>query len=452
MSDASPSSDRPRISADEKDRSPLRDVIDRMDRAREHIAKADPQLSETIRLLADRADKPGLIDQQNYRTRVAYALMDVEKLAGPVSNMSEPLRREMTRLGTSVYGLQNDRLVELMRMTPTIQDSGLVRDIRITATDAAQRLSQTVAAVQDRVESLESRVRLTGNAGAPSVGSLGETQPGGVRTPNSSPTTGSPLPSAPAPAPVVSALPPDEGPIRAVNRQDERRELQGSVRVGATGMVSSIMSAMNSHVKSGAAQGSLDPTPTPLADRVSKYEQRLQEGRDENTFRGAEQSGRAATEAMQAFANGPGAGVMNKIRDAAKADPAGMAGVMSEMRAGGVYADLRTQFDGAMQKEKGFAAAYDRAASAVGTFAKDRMAVDAIAAQRPDVDALTSRFQKLDAQIGKAAEETPGRKEGTSALEELAAKAAEILSRSVEKVRAAFSPAARTSSGASPSP
>ena len=97
-------------------------------------------------------------------------------------------------------------------------------------------------------------------------------------------------------------------------------------------------------------QASFDPTPSPMGERVTRFEQKLQEGREENTFRGAEQSGRAAVDALQAFANGPGASVMNRIRDAARSDPSGMAGVMSEMRAGGVYADLRAQFDGAMMK------------------------------------------------------------------------------------------------------
>jgi hypothetical protein len=200
-----------------------------------------------------------------------------------------------------------------------------------------------------------------------------------------------------------------------------------------------------------AGQAGLDPTPTPMAERVSRFEQKLQEGREENMLRGAEQSGRAAVEALQAFANGPGASVMNRIRDAAKADPGGIAGVMSEMRAGGVYSDIRAQFDGAMQKEKGFAAAYDRAVAATGQYAKDRTAVEAIIAQRPEVEALTGRFQKLDAQIGEATANTPGRREGKSALEDIAEKAAELLSRAVDRVRSAFTASPRAGSGPSAS-
>lgn len=435
----------------QEDRNSLRDVIDRMDRAREHIAKADPHLSDTIRLLADRADKPGLIDQQNYRTRVAYSLMDLEKLAGPVTNMPGPLRDEMQRLGTRITGLQNERLAELMRMTASISDSGLVRDIRITAIETAERPSQNSAIVQDRVQALESRARLASRISAaalPTAGADAGRPSGGPATeakrevPESGPIgrrLASEMPNETVP-PVRPSLPFNGAANPAI------------ASVAAPGLVASIINAVQQHSHQRAAQAALDPTPTPLADRAARYEQRVQAAREESVFRGAEQSGRAAVDAMQGFANGPGAAVMGRIRDAAKADPGGMAGVMSEMRPGGVYADLRSQFDGALQKEKGFVAAYDRAAAAAGQYGKDRIAVDAIAAQRPDIDALTSRFQKLDAQIGTAAAQIPGRREGASALEDLATKAAELLSRAVEKIRSAISPASRAGSGPSPTP
>jgi hypothetical protein len=447
MSDTTVAADRRRV--EEQERNPLREVVDRMERAREHIAKADPQLSDTIKALAERADRPGIMDNPTYRGRVAYALLDLEKLAGPVVAMPEKLRQEMTRLATSVTGLQNERLQDLMRRTAEISDSGLVRDIRIVATDAAQRSSQDTAAIRDRVEALESRARLSGGV-MPSVGSA-------PSPPTTNGIQGQERAAATASSPrTIPQMPNEQLPPQASgNAADaavERSSTQRGVQIRAPGLVASIVSAMHHINQQKTGQAALDPTSTPMAERVSRFEQKLQEGREENTLRGAEQSGRAAVEALQAFANGPGASVMNRIRDAAKADPGGIAGVMSEMRAGGIYADLRTQFDGAMQKEKGFAAAYDRAAAATGQYAKDRTAVEAIIAQRPEVDVLTGRFQKLDAQIGEATANTPGRKEAKSALEEIAEKAADIFSRAVDKVRSAFAASPRASSSPSPSP
>jgi hypothetical protein len=60
----------------------------------------------------------------------------------------------------------------------------------------------------------------------------------------------------------------------------------------------------------------------------------------------------------------------------------------------------------------------------------------------------------MDAEIGQAAAAIPGRNEGKSTLDELANKAAEIVKRTVETVRAAFSrsPSADVTSRPSPSP
>jgi hypothetical protein len=124
------------------------------------------------------------------------------------------------------------------------------------------------------------------------------------------------------------------------------------------------------------------------------------------------------------------------------------------MREGGRYADLRRQFNSALVAEKGFGAAYDRAASALAQYGDNRGVVDQILSRRADAAALAGRFDKMDAEIGQAASVIPGRKGGKSALDELADKAAEIVKRAVETVRAAFtsSPSADATSRPSPSP
>lgn len=456
MSDTAVAAERPQR-AEAQTRDPLRDVIERMDRVRAHVEQIDPHLSNTVATLAQRADRPGMLDNPSYRTRVAYALQDLEKTAGPVTNMPDQLRQELSRLATTMPGLQNDRLQELMRHTPAIQDIGLVRDIRIVASDTASRAAQDTASIRDRVEALENRARFSVAPGGNTRPEVTQDQPKApVAESGSRPGPGKDAPTqsnqeAPPPQRPGWQQPQDPTSQPGASAQETSGQRMAA-QIRAPGLVASIMSAMQQGGQQRSSQATLDPTPSPLGDRVSRFEQRMQEGREENSFRGAEQSGRAAVEALQAFANGPGASVMNRIREAAKADPGGMAGVMSEMRAGGVYADLRQQFDGAMQKEKGFAAAYDRAAAATGQYAKDRSAVDSIIGQRPDAEALTGRFQKLDAQIGEAAASTPGRKEGKNALEELAEKAAEIISRAVDKVKSAFSSTVRASSSPSPSP
>jgi hypothetical protein len=153
----------------------------------------------------------------------------------------------------------------------------------------------------------------------------------------------------------------------------------------------------------------------------------------------AERSGRAALDALQQFANGPGASVMNRIRETARSDPRGLAGVMAEMREGGKYADLRTQFNNALGTEKGLGAVYDRAALALSQYGANRTAADAVISHRPDAVALNARFETLDAEIGQAASSIPGRKDGTSALDEFGEKAREIVTKAIDTVRSIFS-------------
>ena len=61
---------------------------------------------------------------------------------------------------------------------------------------------------------------------------------------------------------------------------------------------------------------------------------------------------------------------MSKIREAAKTEPGGMAQVLSEMKEGGRFSDLRKQFSNALADDAGVAAAYDKAASSLAAYGK----------------------------------------------------------------------------------
>ena len=177
---------------------------------------------------------------------------------------------------------------------------------------------------------------------------------------------------------------------------------------------------------------------TPMGDRITAYTAKLREGEQEQGFRRAERSGEVALQSMQAFSDGPGSVLMSRIRDAAKTDPNGMTGVLAEMREGGRYSGLRQDFNVALQQDKGFVAAYEKAASGVAKFGADRVEVAQIAEGRTDSAAIAGRFEKLDAMIGRAASELPGRKDGKSFTDELVDRASEIVRKAVETVTAAI--------------
>jgi hypothetical protein len=178
----------------------------------------------------------------------------------------------------------------------------------------------------------------------------------------------------------------------------------------------------------------------------------MRAGRDDIVIRDAEKSGRAALDALEGFRAGEGATVMNRIQAAARSEPGGIASVLSEMREGGRFQDLRQQFNNALTDEKGFAQAYDRAAIALAQYGQSRTGIEQVIARRPDAANLTAKFEQLDAQIGEAAGSTPSRRDGKAMIDDIAKQAAEIIQRAVDAVKSVFSRSAADVSRPSVSP
>jgi hypothetical protein len=198
----------------------------------------------------------------------------------------------------------------------------------------------------------------------------------------------------------------------------------------------------------------LDPPHTPIAGRFAAFEQQIRDSAGERALQRAEKSGRSALNALEDFRTGEGATVMNRIQEAARSEPGGMAAVLSEMRIGGRFADLRQQFKNALQTERGVTAAYDKAAAALARYGQHRVGIEEVIARRPDAANLSAKFEQMDVQIGEAAASTPSRRDGKTMVDDLAQKAAELLHRAVDTVRSAFgrSPSAEATSRAAPAP
>lgn len=430
-----------------KAKEPLRDLIDKLGRTQEMVARIDPALAATIRGITDTVNIPGRVEEPMFRTKVAYALQDAEKLVGPIVNLPQGVREEMTRLALTSPGLQNERIQELMRSTATMDDRGLVRVIRRDAAEIARASDQTSPDMQSKVEVLENRARLSPIGKAVSDArdaTLGEVAQPGTQT-------GAAMKAAGQAIEMPSRLPPGSSQAQIIQQQQPiSDQIQQQRGMGAT---FAIMSALRK--PEPASPAPWDQQLTPLKGRIAQFVEKAQANEEEAGLRAAERSGQAAVQALRSFANGPGASIMDKIQAAGKTDPDGPAGVAAGMREGGPYADLRQTFNAGLLREKGLASALDHVSAAVSQYGADRTVADGIAAGRADATAITARFAKLDAEVGKAASETPSRKDGKSQMEELGEKAAELASKAVEAVRAAFKrtpgPEQQPSAGPSPS-
>ncbi|MBR0646894.1 hypothetical protein [Plastoroseomonas hellenica] len=426
--------------AAEKD--PIKELLERMNQVRGLVAGADPRLSETIEALRKAAEQPGKTAEEEFRTRVAYAVQDLGRLAGPFAFVPGPLRRELSELALTAPGLQNARLGEMLRETPGINDRQLVRDIRQAAFEAVRSADQNGPDITKRIQDIEARLHQATASAQPEARQAERPSPGTNAGPGDrlhavvSPGEGNRLPGT------GEALP-SRG---AVNAAAGHQQPAGAL-VRGPGLLDRLAGAMAA--PAGDRPRAPEDTPTPLAERIVSFTRNHMERR---SLEAAETSGQRAVEALQRFESGPGAAIMTKIREAAQSDPRGIQGVLSEMREGGRHAELRTQFNNALQQERGLAAAYDTAAGAVRQYGADRQAAEAVILRRANDPVLAARFERLDAQIGEATSHLPGRQDGRSMTDELGQKIAEIARRAAEAVRSVFSREPRASAGPSLGP
>ncbi|WP_216851279.1 hypothetical protein [Acidisphaera sp. L21] len=441
-------------------RDPIHDLITRLDRDASTIAAKDPDLSRTIHQLSETAlRRPEWLGDATFRTRVAYALQDMEKLGGPITAVPQILREEMGRLAVTAPNLKDERLQAMMQATPAIDDARLVREIRSLAVAAGgARMRENAAPSRDVLDNLENRVRLASSPAGPV--SSGPDQRSTIPEGRSWRPAGTDIDQTHASRSPGSQT----GPIRDVpgwekpavppSGSETNNPPQATVTGRGPGVVAQALAALARHAQQESPNW--DRQPTSVVDRSARHEDAFQQRRDEATIQGAEKSQRAAMEAVRAFSQGPASNILTKIQDAAKAEPGGMPAVLSEMREGGRFASLRSQFNADLVVERGAAAAWDRMAGSLQQYGADRSAVAAIGARQNTAAALDARFEKMDAEIGKATSIIPSRHDGKSVMDDLGDKFREILDRAINAVKSAFRPSAernaRPSDGPSPGP
>lgn len=473
--------------ATKPDREPVLDLVQRLQDAAAVLGDRDAGLVRGINLLAQQGTEPGRAEQPLFRTHVAYALQDMERIAGAGSTAMPPeLRTEMTRLAATSPGLENRRMEALVRATPEIEDRGLVRDVRrAAALVAGLGDNQNVPAVGEQVEVLENRVRLAVRPAAPAeaapgskpqvaserVVSQGPTaQAGNLSGPRSAtgaiPGTNDALMTAPVlPAnngnaseeKVRAVASPGGGEQRPVwpagRERDQPVAVSGAPagRQGPQGALASVLDRMRA-----PAPDARPPWEVPafgMAGRISRFETVMADGRTDQLIRTSERSGEALMRAVETFATGPGAGVLAKIEAAASTEDGGMRAVTAGMQPGGKYAALRSEFDNALQQDRVFAAAYNQVEKTGAQYGKDRLALGAdFAARKLDANQLDSRFGQADALLGEATAKIPGRTPGKSLMDELGEKLAEVLGRAAERVKQMFGREVEAGPRASPSP
>lgn len=430
---------------------PLREVLYRLERLQPILASYSTELGTTVKQLSQEGADSEALGHQKYRQALAYAHQDAERTAVGRLEVSPAARAEVTKLATSAPGLENERMLVIMRSTPDMANQNGVDMIRHVGREIGKEADQATPKVVSMIDALENRLRLLqqpAEAMSANAGITSPTQPAGAGKP---PNDGNPLGAnrAPNDGQDGPTTPPNNGPGSGSRPVTGTTPSQIAISRSPFDVIFSALRPRES------AEGApWEAAHTPMKERVAAFELKVQERTDGETLVRTEKSGRAALDAMQAFSTGEGATVMNRIREAAKSDPGGMAGVLAEMKEGGRFADLRGQFNNALLDERGVTAAYDRAASALAKYGDKRTQLDEVIARRPDAANLAAKFEKMDEAIGEAASHTPSRKDGKSMVDDLAKAASDLFNRAVDGVRSMFSrtPASGAGAQSSPSP
>ncbi|MGB5084171.1 MAG: hypothetical protein WBO09_06080 [Methylocystis silviterrae] len=549
------------------------DLIQRLEQMRPQIEARDPRLAAAIDSVSlSFWEKPlDRVDNPRFKTELAYALQDVEKLNGPIP-IQQNIRDELTRLAGTSPGLQNEQLQTLLQRTPTIDNSELVARLRDKAAEVARKTDQNTKTIQNDVNALSYEVLVAPKrepAAAPPAsperaGPAAEhlptavapaakqsrdwPQPPAARSvdpeispptanakvekindpqaqiaafdpdpdpaPNRPTETHAPTKPAASPAQPAEAKQPVKTPAAAATapanddnnaqKPEPNQNAQAASMAARTtqpsrpeptesdsepeptkheievvqqklivgGLLGKTLGAAG---KAASAAGRVlegiaphDPQPAPqqkqqqpqqeldraeVKQSLQNFEStRMKARREEKQFTAAAKAAGVALNALKAFHETPGVDVLNRIQEAAANNKGGMQAVIEGMREGGPFEDLRKQYKAALENDHDFGAAYNRAAEALDQYGKHREAIAESLAAHPKGAQWSAYFENLDGQVGEAASNTPGQKQGKSALEHLADKAREIVDKAIEKIRSLFRHDADASSRAAPSP
>ncbi|HET6607473.1 MAG TPA: hypothetical protein VFG62_12415 [Rhodopila sp.] len=450
----------PAAATQDASRAPASEMLEAMNRYASTIKERDPTLAQEIASLRSEASDPIRANQRELHHLVAYAAQDAEKALGHQLPLSDATRSEMQRLAGSAPGLENPRMLNLLNSTAGLADRDTVHEVRRAATVIGRQADQNTDSIRAQAEHLEHRVRQAETspkpAPPPNTAPAGQTaSPPHAASSSASGASSSseeqrqPRSEAPANA---SAAPRAPNPAQPHSAPQQGGYGQANPAVYQRSALDSILDLMRAGVSAATGPAPWEGQPQPLGERLAAYQARTEAGVDQAGLQHAEKAGRAAIEALDGFRTGEGATIMHRIQSAARSDPDGMAGVLSGMREGGRYQDLRQQFNNALHDETGVARAYDKAAESLARYGEARTGVEEIIARRPDAANLTAKFQQLDAEIGEKAESTPSRREGKSMIEDITKQAAEIIQHAVEALKSVFSRSGASPNRPGPSP
>lgn len=443
----------------------IEDVLKILDRVQAEYKKQAPGQAASYDRLRLESHEPGAASDPQFRTRVAYAVQDVERLLGPTLQSDHYLHSEMSERAAHYPGLEQPVVVSMMQETRRLEQP-VVNAIRSLASELVEgRQDPDHPDIAHTIDKLRATVFPEPSAKLATEHNQGAKVPPNSKTsPNSTSRSASPGGGIPpgeelsengkserrhttdpyqntgAKTDGVEKNAPENRSRAETHTPQEKEEpkrkdekSQGTereeIRVIRGGGFARLAEAIGSRIESQPT----NPGPSWM-EQAADFSARLHNARDEKSLEATEKLGKDAVEALREIKERPASSIMASISDAAGSDPNGMAGVLTEMKAGGKYADLYGQFVTEKENNQAFMAQLENVSSKLEAYGKGREAAEVTGQRMRMPGSVAQRFNQIDAEIGKSAAEVPGKKEGTSALEDMSEKVREMVQKAVTAV------------------
>ncbi|MDX5929679.1 hypothetical protein [Acidiphilium acidophilum] len=423
------------------------------------------QLSQRISDLAERAREPGALNDKATQQEIAWAMADTERATGVRTNVGDNIRDQLLTLAVTIQGLSDPSVVRLMKYTNRLDSQDTVDQIRDFAVRVAQnnppqvqsgdnmvlaKLEQRVLdenlnqMTQQQTLSVERGARMEQDNQLNQEVRQNRTVEARAQTAQApSETAGAAAGQGTTQRPVVQATTANvkvtpgtsTGPgwLEAVANRVKESPLFRAPAPRA--------SNNNGFTHNAEAAQTSAPAPTqpaPYADTSFDHKGAVAGIERELIVEGVTEAAVTAAQALTSLRQMMG-GIGQKIDAAAENDPGGYANVMSGMKPGGQYAELRSELDAQIQQTQGFAGTYQQATAALDQYVSSRLDAESwVRSNAMKVSDLDKDLAPVEKGLFESLQKTPGLTSGLSMLEEMATKFGEAIGQIIDRARTAL--------------
>ncbi len=455
--------------------NPYQQVLDEIGKSAAKLPSTiqNDRLAQRIEDLAERAKQPGVLNEPAIQQKIAWAMADTERATGVRTNVGDRIRDELLTLAVTIQGLSDPSTVRLMKYTNRLDNQDTVDEIRDFAVKVAQNKppqvqsgnNMVLAKLEQRV--LDESLNQTSQRQSLSADQTVETRQSARIDQQSAQARTAETRAQNSPASETATASAGQGATQRPVVQATTANVKVTPGTSSSGpgwletVANRVMDSplfRGPSTRASASNGSaqtVEPAPTqpaPYADTSFDHKGAVAGIERDLIVEDVSAAAVTAAQALTSLRQMMG-GIGQKIDAAAENDPGGYANVISGMKPGGQYAELRSELDAQIQQTEGFAGTYQQATEALENYATSRVSAEnwhrTNAVKISDLDKELAPVEKG---LFESLQKLPGLTSGLSMIDELAEKLGDAIIKIIDRARAALGLGSGMGNDPSPSP